>query len=175
MEPETTPFQSFRDDHRNVLARLDALDGVLSERSARKAGEPLEERPIRELVSLLDAQFDTHMRDEEELLFPALAEALPEAAPTLSPLHAEHAELRQMLSAVSGLLGRESTPSRDEQIVVQLRDFVDLLRIHVHKEEAAVFKVAARVLPPPDILALSARITARRERRPDSSPRRLPR
>jgi hemerythrin-like domain-containing protein len=175
MTPHTTPFQSFHDDHRNVLARLDALDGMLDARSARGAGGPLDERPVQDLVSHLDAQFATHMRDEEELLFPALAESLPEAVPSLSPLRAEHAELRQMLAAITVLLGRAASPARDEQIVVQLRDFVDLLRIHVHKEEAAVFKVAARVLPPPEILALSARITARRERREGSPPRRTSR
>jgi hemerythrin-like domain-containing protein len=147
---------------------------VLRERAGNGAAPPLDEPPLRALMGLLEAQFATHMRDEEELLFPALAEALPETAPSLVPLRKEHGELRQMLAAITAALGQPASPSRDEQIMVQLRDFVDLLRIHVHKEEAAVFSVAGRVLAPLEITALSRRVAERRERRQGSPSRRTP-
>lgn len=171
MTNDPSAFQSFRDDHRVVLDRLNALEGVLQARAGGGA-RPIDERSIRALVTHLEAQFGTHMRDEDELLFPALAESLPETAGGLAPLRAEHAELRQMLAALGSMLDRAASAARDEQIVVQLRDFVDLLRIHVHKEEAAVFNVAARVLQPNEILALSERIAARRARRTGAIPRR---
>jgi hemerythrin-like domain-containing protein len=44
-------------------------------------------------------------------------------------------------------------------VAVQLRDFVDLLRIHIRKEEVVVFRVAERALAPDAVAALAARMT----------------
>jgi hemerythrin-like domain-containing protein len=171
MKPDTAAFESFRTDHGNVLARIGALDRLFLARMGTAPPTPLDEVPIRELVGLLETQFATHMRDEEELLFPALAESLPETATSLGLLRGEHEELRQMLAAIASQLDRSSSPARDEQVVVQFRDFVDLLRLHIHKEEATVFNIAARALAPLEITALSRRIAARHAQRGDS-PRR---
>lgn len=168
---DSSAFAGFRSDHGDVLARLNALDRLLLHRTAAPAPLPLDDSPIRDLVGVLEAQFATHMRDEEELLFPALAESLPETAAGLDLLRREHDELRQMLAALVAELARAPSPARDEQVVVQLRDFVDLLRIHVHKEEVAVFTIAARALTPLEVTTLSRRIAARHERR-ESSPHR---
>src|SRR5262245_7392574 len=129
---EPLAFQDFRDDHRRVLDRIDGIEPILG--GEARSMDALPEPPIRDLLTLLQAQFATHMRDEEELLFPALAESLPETAAGLERLHAEHVDLRQMLATIIALLEQPCSRSRDEQMVVQLRDFVDLLRIHVHKE-----------------------------------------
>lgn len=166
---DSSAFGHFRSDHADVLAHLDALDRVLLNRTAAPAPVPLDKSPIRDLVASLEAQFATHMRDEEELLFPALAESLPEASPGIGLLVREHDELRQMLASLAAELACTPSPARDEQVVVQLRDFVDLLRIHVHKEEATVFTIAVRSLPALEITSLSRRIADRHQRR-ESSP-----
>jgi ABC-type uncharacterized transport system ATPase subunit len=48
--------------------------------------------------------------------------------------------------------------ARDEQMTVQIRDLVDLLRIHIRKEEALVIGMAERVLRPSEVEALTVRM-----------------
>jgi hemerythrin-like domain-containing protein len=139
----TSIFQRLRDDHARVLAAIDALEQGASEPGAvARPGADL-----GGLVSLLQRQFAIHMCAEDDVLFPALIDTLPEARDTLAPLRAEHDELRSMLTGLAQALARPAAPIRDEQISVQVRDLVDLLRIHVRKEEALVFGIAERVLP----------------------------
>lgn len=152
-------FQRFRNDHRRVLARLDEIERVLRHGRAGRLGRRAEVAVLG-LVTLLAAQFATHMRAEEEVLYPALEQSFPESAPSLGPLRSDHRELRGMLESLDRLLAQAASPARDEQVSVQVRDFVDLLRIHIHKEEAAVFRVAARVLTPQDLQQLAERIAA---------------
>jgi hemerythrin-like domain-containing protein len=109
-------------------------------------------------VALLARQFATHSATEEQVLFPALAEAFPGARPSLGPLEREHEEMRSMLARLAELLAQHATPARDEQIVIQVRDLVDLLRIHIRKEEQSVLNVARRVLTAAEISALGARM-----------------
>jgi len=149
-------FDRFRRDHVRVLGQLDALERAID------GGVPLRADALAELdalVRLLRVQFATHVAAEERALYPALAEALPETAPGLEPLEAEHSEMRSMLARLQGLLSLPASRGRDEQVVVQSRDLVDLLRIHVRKEEHAVFDVAARVLTAPELARLAERCT----------------
>lgn len=158
MNPQPAPLRSFRDDHRRVLARISSLEEAVfpPRHSGRLTARA--EAALRETVALLERQFATHMATEEQVLYPALAEVLPEAGPSLIPLRAEHGELRSMLARLAQLVREDAGAPRDEQILVQVRDLVDLLRIHIHKEEAAVFTMAVRVLSPREIETLSDRV-----------------
>ena len=134
-------FEALRGDHARVLERLATLDaGILG------GSRPIDEAPLRDLATHLERQFATHMAAEERVLFPALRAAFPEGRGTLEPLLADHSELRQMLVTLCALLERSPDAARDEQIVVLARDFSDLLRLHIRKEESFVFDVAERVL-----------------------------
>jgi len=144
----STVFKRLRADHARVVADLDALERASGGGAAPHAD-------LQRLVRMLQRQFDTHMRAEEDALFPALAEAMPEGRGSITPLRAEHAELRSMLAALAQLLAQPPAPARDEQVEVQVRDLVDLLRIHVRKEEAVVFSVAERVLPESTLLRIA--------------------
>ena len=63
-----------------------------------------------------------------------------------------------MLEALQRRVEQPATAERDEQLAVQTCDFVDLLRIHVRKEEAVVFRVAERVLEPADLREVAIRM-----------------
>jgi len=152
-------FEPFRVDHRQMLVWLDEIETVMQVSGPYGIG-PLTAAALNDLAEYLESQFGTHMRAEEEVLYPALAQLFPEAAPSLSPLRAQHDELRTMLVQLRALLAEPATPARDEQVSVQVRDFVDLLRIHIHNEEAAVFSVAERVLAPAEISQLGSRVAA---------------
>jgi len=144
-------FEALRGDHARVLERLAALDaGLLG------GSRPMDEAPLRALASHLERQFATHMAAEEQILFPALRAAFPEGRGTLEPLMADHAEMRQMLVALCGLLDRSPGAARDEQLVVLARDLSDLLRLHIRKEESVVLDVAERVLSRAELDAMAA-------------------
>ncbi len=155
-------FRPFLDDHRRVLERLAALEPVIARQGRTGRLSRRGESSLRELVTALFHQFSTHMSAEENVLYPALAEAFPAARQSLRPLQREHAELRTMLLRLDALLGNPATDSRDEQVAVQARDLIDLLTIHIRKEEHSVLDVARRVLTPGEISALGRRIAVYR-------------
>lgn len=147
------PFAPFRRDHARLLARLDDL-----ERRVLSGAAELDEGALRELVAVLERQFATHMAAEDAVLFPALDDAFPVLGATLEPLRQDHLELRLMLATLSEQLSRPVSASRAEQLVVLARDLTDLLRLHIHREEAAVFDVAQRALTPEETTALVGRL-----------------
>jgi hemerythrin-like domain-containing protein len=150
-------FQQMREDHRRVLARIAVLEtaaGAVPRDPARDWPRP----EVVDVLAMLAQQFRTHMAAEEEVLYPALAEALPGTRPSLEPLEADHASLRMMLSDLEESLREPSSRSRNEGIAVQLRDLADLLRIHIRKEEVVVFAVAERALSRTEMEALAARV-----------------
>lgn len=151
-------FERMREEHQHVLQALGVLDQAAAGGRPPAAGD-WPGAAVLDVLALLARQFATHMSAEDEVLFPALARALPETVPSLEPLRADHAVLRMMLSDLRQTLGRPADPARNEQVAVQLRDFVDLLRIHIRKEEVVVFRVAERALTPEAIAALAARMT----------------
>jgi hemerythrin-like domain-containing protein len=144
----TGPFERLRQDHRRVLAETDAIEAAVAAMGPGGRLDPEAERGVRALLELLARQFATHIHDEDEIVFPALMRALPEARTSVAPLAAEHAELRAMLQALLAQVDRPAHAARDEQIAVQVRDLADLLRIHIRKEEAVVLSIAERVLSP---------------------------
>jgi len=150
-------FERMREDHRRVLERVAPLEAAMGQEGAW-GRDARAEAELRDTLALMDRQFATHMAGEDEVLFPALLEALPEAKASIAPLSAEHAELRDMLERLKATLAEPDPGDRDEQLAVQLRDFIDLLRIHIRKEEAVVISVAERVLRPREVQALAARM-----------------
>ncbi len=166
-------FEQMRKDHRLVLERIQTLeDDVLGQGSRRgraHAGE--RDAELKDVVALLNRQYATHMAAEDEVLYPALVETLPQTKATIDPLRAEHAELRSMVVRLEATLSEPPSPAREEQIAVQTRDLVDLLRIHIRKEEALILGVAERVLKPREIEALGARMRTRSHVESTQSPR----
>ncbi|MBI5711708.1 MAG: hemerythrin domain-containing protein [Candidatus Eisenbacteria bacterium] len=157
MNPNTV-FERMRADHQRVLAEIAELERIATGLGDAEPAAPGLERMLDDVVRMLELQFDTHMAAEDEVLFPALTRSLPETLGPIAPLRAEHQELRSMLAVLAELLRRPGSPGRDEQLAVQVRDFVDLLRIHIRKEEAVVFRVAEHVLAPPELQALADRM-----------------
>ena len=98
------------------------------------------------------------MAAEERVLYPAVGAAFPPGRLTLEALGNDHVELRLMLATLCRALDAPRCPGRDEQLQVVLRDFVDLLRLHIQREESAVFEVASRVLSNTEAEDLTNRI-----------------
>ena len=150
-------FERMREDHRNVLERIRVLDAAASA-VPKDGAASWPDVETRDVLALLARQFQTHMAAEDDVLYPALVDALPVAKPSIEPLKADHATLRMMLADLLQALEEEPSGTRNELIGVQLRDLADLLRIHIRKEEAVVFSVAERTLRPLEVEALAARL-----------------
>ena len=81
-----------------------------------------------------------------------------------------------MLASLAETLRRPPTTSRDDQVVVQVRDFAELLRLHIRKEESLVFDLSERVLDARELRGLARRLAPFvPANAPPSRPRRLPR
>lgn len=143
-------FERMREDHRRVLDEVAAMEEAMT-----GGADPTQ--AVSSLVALLGRQFGSHMAAEDEVLYPALMNALPETRASIEPLSADHGALRMMLADLEEILSLPGE-ARDEQMAVQVRDLVDLLRIHIRKEEALVIGVAERVLQPAQVEALSVRM-----------------
>ncbi|MBI3538714.1 MAG: hemerythrin domain-containing protein [Candidatus Eisenbacteria bacterium] len=164
-------FDRMRGDHQRGLEGLATLEqAVAGVDSAGRLDDGAREA-MRAVVRVLEGQFDTHMAAEDEVLFPALTRALPHALGQIQQLGAEHEELRSMLGSLGRLLDSPHGRVSDEQVVVQARDLVDLLRIHIRKEESAVFGVAERVLEPRMLEALADRMSSGTATPADRAPR----
>jgi hemerythrin-like domain-containing protein len=147
-----------RADHLYVLREIVVLDEAARLSLAQPASGAWPEGRVKQVLTMLARQFETHMAAEDELLFPALVETLPQIVASIEPLRADHATLRAMLHSLGELVSTPPSSTRDEQIGIQLRDFVDLLRIHIRKEEAVAISVAERVLRPSELEAFAVRM-----------------
>lgn len=144
-------FERMREDHRRVLAEVAAM-----EEATASGTDPV--AAVTRLTALLARQFGSHMAAEDEVLYPALMNALPETRSSIEPLSADHGALRMMLADLEETLAMAGQ-APDEQMTIQVRDLVDLLRIHIRKEEALVIGLAERVLRPAEVEALTARMS----------------
>jgi hemerythrin-like domain-containing protein len=149
-------FARMRADHLRLLSALEALES--------EPDDLVRERALLELMRMLQRQFDTHMRAEEEVLFPALVQGLPLVEGILVPLRSQHRGLRALLAVLRRTLKQPASSGREEQIASGLRELGELLRTHVHHEEALVFGVAERVMPEPALLHVAELLEQRLNR-----------
>lgn len=152
----TNLIERLKGDHERVLRDIAALEGALVRPNRKVPRDP----EIERVLAMLERQFQTHMAAEDQVLYPAIARAIPASAPSLDPLHDEHSELRQMLHRLQATLREPKNADRDEQVGIQVHDLADLLRLHIRKEESLVFHVAARLLAPEEIAAVLSRMNA---------------
>ena len=139
------PIRHWRHEHAEFIRELDELDNrVLSESDVR------DEVAFREAICRVTSRAARLLLDEDRLLYPLVAAACPALRQTLTTLTEEHAELRAMLASFSGPLAAPAFLGRDERIDVLLRDFIDLLRLHIQREESIVFTVVSRALTKSD-------------------------
>jgi hemerythrin-like domain-containing protein len=151
-------FAQMRADHQRVLGDLDRLTSTAETIAVADAPAASAVRALQAALRKLETQFDTHMRAEDEVVYPAVERALPATRGSLAPLRREHNELREMLTLVLATLERVADAARREQLAIQIQDLVELLRIHIRKEEAIVLSVAEPLLRPSELSSLAARL-----------------
>lgn len=143
-------IQHLLEDHR-VFDQAAAELGELAEAAA--AGRALNAREhmrVAQLGRMLRAESASHMKKEEEILFPALEGFLPRDVGPLAVLRGEHRDLAALLAALveNAEALAAGDPSRLEPALEAARGALQLVRNHFYKEERVLFPMVARFLSP---------------------------
>lgn len=137
--------ESLERDHELILRALDLLEGVM-DRAAEGA-----EIPGARALSFIDffRSFADgyHHHKEEEALFPALRDV--GLVPPVMVMLGEHEQGRALLKSMEAALPALTGPIEGRAHFAALaRDYADLLRAHIEKENNVLFQMASRALSP---------------------------
>ena len=156
------PFlRKFRDEHVAFSEELNAFEAAIL--AVQKTGYTKEsDAKLRHFFHFFDREFTPHSRREEAALFPLLRERLiasgehgsgsgPATAADL--MEDEHAKAMQLAAVVVNFLGLvfRLPDERSGMIVLdaaleQGKNLVELLRLHIFREDNVVFSLAHRLI-----------------------------
>ena len=173
------PFlRKFREEHVPFMEELNAFEEAIL--SIQKAGYTKEaDAKLRHFFDFFDHEFGTHHRREEATLFPLLHERLiasgehgsgsvPATATDL--MQDEHAKALQLAAVVVNFLGLvfRLPDERSGMIVLdaaleQGKNLVELLRLHIFREDNVVFSLAHRLISAAEFDRMQAREEVARE------------
>jgi len=136
--------------HHNGLALC-----VLTERSLESDASPETlARLAARVVDRWDLEISNHLAVEEEVVFPAIIQELGEY-PLVDEIVAEHRQLEKFVDQL------RAAPEAG-----LLRQFIDLMRRHIRREENELFEDIQRRLPRKVLDALGAEIDTKAVRIP---------
>ena len=156
------PFlRQFRDEHVPFQEELNAFEAAIL--AIQKSGYTKEsDAKLRHFFHYFDQEFIPHSRREEAVLFPLLRERLIASgehgsgsvpATATEVMEDEHAKAMQLAAVVVNFLGlvfrlpdeRSATIVLDAALE-QGKNLVELLRLHVFREDNIVFPLAHRLV-----------------------------
>lgn len=120
---------------------------------------------LEELVGFFTQEVCDLLRLEEEVLFPPVGRDLNEIGGPVAALELEHEELRQMIrefaQAVLAWSQRESEHAgAADAVLSSARRLRELLRVHIEKEEAVLFRLIPKIFTRADRRRAAARLRA---------------
>ena len=150
-------LEMLRRDHARLRGVLEHADAFLRRRAGALATlgtvaefttEP--SAGARVLALELAAHLGTHLTAEPDTegFLVGLLDGDVASHGALAASRGEHDELRSMLATLVRTLDGPASARRDEQIAVQLRDLVDLVRIHVRKEDVLILAASKSTAQP---------------------------
>lgn len=115
------------------------------------------------LGRMLRDESASHMKKEEEILFPALEGFLPRDVGPLAVLRGEHHDLAALLRSLveSAEAAAAGDDARLAPALEAARGALQLVRNHFYKEERVLFPMVARFLSPARDEALAAQMRSR--------------
>lgn len=172
----TNPLGMLGDCHRRIERFLNVLLTV----SKEARGGALSEEYRNALATALRYFREgapRHTRDEEDSLFPRLRKSLTtearQAMSQMDDLHQDHSVADAKHLAVDALgnrwLANGHLPPDDAQAMTEALEFLRALyQRHIALEDAEIFPLAGRLLPPDEISAIAREMAARRGLRLDA-------
>ena len=160
---EIHPTRVLRDEHRQILQVADALEWLLDPAAqGRTEHDPDPDFHriglcIRFIRLFADA---CHHGKEEDLLFPALADkGLPlDSGPIAVMLH-EHRLGREITATMADAIddARAGDDQAHRRLMNAGREYVELIRGHILKEDNVLFPMACRAISPQEMEHLARR------------------
>jgi len=152
-----TAAQILMDEHGLILQVLSALEKRID---ALEAGAQPDPVFLKKAVEFLQSFADRcHHGKEEGILFKMMVEDLdyPRNAGPVAVLTTEHETGRvfnRRIAEASALLGQD--PAAARQVIANGRDYIQLLRIHIDREDNVVFPMVEQFLDDADQARLAA-------------------
>lgn len=148
-EPITAPLRAV---HRRAEALLDELDALLV---AIQQGKTSAEQPekLQRINKFLNTELQIHMRQEDEVLFPALIPFISWGSP-MSTMAKEHQQIHDAMESFSDAVAAYKTGSPATDIVKTGRDVSERLRDDFFQEENVLFVEADGSITGPRAAAL---------------------
>ena len=177
MEPvpaaELHPFlRNFRDAHVPLMQAVNAFEETIL--SIRKAGYTTEsDAALKRFFHFFAQEFARHSRREEATLFPLLHQRLiangehgrgKDPATAIDLIRDEHAEATQLAAVILNFLGLAfRLPDEKSRLIVldaaleQGTNLVELLRLHVFREDNIICSLAHRLISSAEFDAMQSR------------------
>lgn len=159
-------------EHRNLLTELEAFEVTLE--AIREGGPGAGQLGLQRFFRFFDEAVVRHHLKEEKVLFPVLQERLletgahgrgPFARTAVDMLEDDHVKAMQLAGLVFNVLGlavrlpdAASRALALDAALEQGKTLVELLRLHVFREEHVVFPMAHEHLPPDAFDAMTGRM-----------------
>ena len=135
------PTEMLKDEHKAVLGKLTALEGIFGRLDKR--GDLAE---LKELAAFFKTEFWGHFDKEEQALFPEFDSFMPHGAGPIAVMLQEHVVLRDtnevMQEAIARYLKGADDASTKQTINQNGMHFIDFLRAHINKEDGILFMMA---------------------------------
>jgi iron-sulfur cluster repair protein YtfE (RIC family) len=153
------PTEPLRAEHRDLLPHLHALDAAANEVDGWDRDEAL--RILGDIVEFLRGHLVPHAAAEEQVLYPAVEEAMaaPGATATMRADHSEIvARIDRLAEAVPMVEARWPDADLARDLAHQLVGLSAILLLHFRKEEDVLLPVLDTALGPEQATALFARM-----------------
>jgi hemerythrin-like domain-containing protein len=142
-------IETLRNEHRLIEKAIDALVAFADEARGRGTDDRAE---LARFVTFIREFADgCHHGKEEDILFQAMVEAgFPRNGGPIAVMLMEHDQGRQHVAALHGLAGKAGpwTAEDRRRLSDAAHGYADLLRQHIHKEDAILYPMALQRLPP---------------------------
>ena len=136
------PTEMLKEEHQNVLQKLDALEEAIGHLDG-KEGISFK---LKELASFFETDFWVHFTKEEEALFPEIERFIPRDGGPTGMMLVEHEDLRntnkEFQRAIHEYLGDSAGPQVAGMIQQHGTHFIGVLRQHIDKEDNILFMMA---------------------------------
>lgn len=151
--------EPLRAEHRELQPHLQGLDAAADEVEGWDADEA--RHVLGDIVTFLRGHLIPHATAEEEVLYPAVEDAMaaPGATATMRADHAEIvARIDRLAAAVDTLERRRPDAALARDLAHQLVGLAAILQLHFSKEEDVLLPVLDRTLEPEQARALFRRM-----------------
>ena len=141
-------MESLSQEHGAILRLLDALEAVAHHLAV---GTAVPGELLREVLEALGVHIEQiHMSKEERVLFPYLeAHGMPRSTAVVAALASQHDTARVYARDLQRLADRivAGDAGARDAVAPLAREFVALVREHIHIEDAYFYSLADRALP----------------------------